>query len=95
MRVKNKLEDNIRYMLLRSINMCEANGRKPLLIIVNNKHFISLSTGRGAFRLTGKCIKHGNLNEYFHMLFGIPVIFSSHVKDFYIVDDRHWYEQEW
>jgi peptide deformylase len=69
-----------------AIKLCLESGRKPTLILINPEVSDKLSEEL-------KSYPEGIIG--FNKILGLQVIENQKIKDFYIVDDRSWWEQKW
>jgi len=73
-------------LIAEQIHKCKKAGREPKLILLHPKDYMVL-----IMEMQSYCI---DISEP-RTLFGIPIVVTPYVKDFYIVDDRRGCEQSW
>lgn len=84
-----KQYDNLLIKIRDALSLCEEAGRMPILILMNSgvKNYV-----RDELLLLPSDIVDTFTNLM--TLFGLPIIVNDKIEDFFIIDNRHWYEQK-
>jgi len=82
--------DEIIAQIREGLRLCRVANGKPVLVLIN-PHTLAILMEQ-EFGLD-KLFFHGL--EEAKTVFGIEIIETDKVKDFFVVDDRSWAEQKW